>query len=197
MNDCTNFGNFGNGCCCINGSFCPEPGDNVCDCCLPGLKATLEFAAGNLPDQLPVSINTIDPSSGSSTEGNIITPVTNLVKFDDKVISICNIEMITFSELNTTQLETLIAAVSIDTPEECKNCCSEELRLFFNALKLVNKSVFRIASNKNKLLASPEKEILGTGLGVVILRQKVNPARKPVHVVNLCYISTVGLVAGA
>lgn len=204
MDECTNSGCCNDGC-CLDASFGAD--DGICNCCLPGLQATLQFAAGETP-QPKIAISTINTQSGVNEEGDIFSTVTTLVKFSngDTIFPICNIELIEFratagttaaSSLTSTQLTTLINAVNIPTPEECSTCCSEELREFLQSFQtstnstVYSKKVTRIDSNANILVSGNNNKIRGTGLGVVILEKTAN---KTISVVNLCFVSQIKLL---
>lgn len=179
--------------CCLDGSFKPEPSD-ICNCCLPGLHATLKFAQDN---NLQVSITTIAPTQGQNINGTISSLSSTLVQFPSNpatstdIFPICNIEMILFaSALTGDDLTELITAVSIPTPEECITCCSAELREFLQDSQS-NNDITTISTHKNNLFTGGSaKKILGTGLGVVIISSN---SENRTAVVNLCFVSKITL----
>lgn len=182
------FNNFGQKKNCI--STCISPKDkSVCDCCLPGLQAVLQFALDN---GRQVGIVTIAPDQGAATEGPFFGNITTLVQFDngDTVFPICNIEKITFIVSPTSPVltpaevaELLTILANIPIPKDCRDCCSEELRQLLQSR--VNDDISVISTHKNDIITGTDT-ILGTGQGVVLLQDG-----NTFSAINLCFISKV------
>ena len=183
--------------CCFRGCCFHGDDDNgnggICDCCLPGLQATLQFAFDNV---LSVSIGTIFQLN-SSEDKNLTEPITTLARFDtnndgniDVIYSICNIERILLlkQSFGNKEPQDIIDALqiylnAISIPEECLDCCSEELRQLFE--DNVGKSVTSIDSHHSNIVNNTI--VAGYGPGVAIFEDK----DKNVAIINLCYVSKV------
>ena len=172
------------------------PGPSSCECCLPSLRVILGYlksvtATGirveTVAPQPAVTNDSIDkfyPTAADAT-----TAV--LVQFKDgTIVSLCEIELIKAAALVDSSgklpvvLKDALDKTIADMTAACKQCCSEQLRLLFEAN--IGKSVANVDSNRSGIIEG-NNVILATGASLALIN---NPG-KGASAVNLCFVSSV------
>lgn len=173
----------------------PNGKTSVCECCVAGIRAVLQF----LNDEAASDITVVTTAPGNAVvNGKIINFLPNAAKAEIVVfegpifVSLCNIEVVQSRSLVTaegglpTALKTKLDATKQNVPEDC--CCEEELRKLFDTR--ISSNVKRIDTDKQNIVSGNQNKVLGTGLGVVIVDI---PGPNGIAV-NLCFVSLVEFV---
>jgi hypothetical protein len=146
-------------------------------CCIARIK--------NLNINVQITSNGTENAVPSS--GSVSTQVTHsLVIFKNTIITLCNIEDISFVEDNEYKISQIIKALEATKDDEC---CGDKLRKLIEPGGAIGK--ITSTTHEDLIKASP-KPIIATGLGTVLLSEGTTGSTKnKYHLVALCQISAL------
>lgn len=157
---------------------------NCCYCCVKALSVVLQELQ-NLNISVQITSNGTENAVPSC--GCISTKVTHsLVIFKNTIITLCNIEDITFIEADKDKIAQIIKVLEATKDDEC---CGDKLRKLIEPGGTIGKIT---STTHEDLINSSPKPIIATGLGAVLLSEGTTGSTKnKYHLVALCQISAL------
>lgn len=170
------------------------PGQNYEGCCVKALSEILKkLSELDIPVQLIISGEaTAMPSSVAKPDEITDT----LVRFGTTFISLCSVENISFSTMDSTKLTEIIVLLNRtknDIPSGCDSGCGDKLRQRLEAGGTIkNVSTTTHAS----IISNYNKPVIITGLSSVLVREgATGDSFNKYDIINLCQVSTLKYIA--